>query len=95
MRNDMNKMEMMKQLSATRFMMTDLALFLNTHPMDKEAIVEYNNFVIQWRLLKENYEMNYGMLTNNNSLSPYPWQWINEPWPWENEANFKFEKEDV
>lgn len=94
MKNEMNKMELLKQMNATRFMMVDLALFLNTHPTDRETVVEYNYYVMEWRGLKENYEMNFGMLAQN-SLSPYPWQWISEPWPWENEANFKFEKEET
>jgi spore coat protein JB len=95
MRNEITKMELLKQISSTRFMLTDLGLFLNTHPMDKETVVEYNYYVMQWRGLKEKYEMDYGMLTEHDSLSPYPWQWIDEPWPWENEANFMFEKGDV
>lgn len=89
------EMEMLKQISATRFMIVDLALFLNTHPMERETIVEYNRYVMQWRGLKENYDKNFGMLTQHDSLSPYPWQWKDEPWPWENEANFKFEKGEV
>jgi len=93
MKNEMNKMELLKQISAAKFMMEDLSLFLNTHPTDRETIVEYNYYVKEWRDLKENYEMNYGMLSDD-SLSCYPWQWISEPWPWENEANFKFEKEE-
>jgi spore coat protein JB len=95
MKNEMNKMEMLKQISATRFMMVDLALFLNTHPTQKETIIEYNFYVMQWRNLKENYERNYGMLTQLNSLSPQPWNWISEPWNWEYDANFKFEKEEM
>ena len=95
MRNKMNKMELLKQISAVRFMLTDLGLFLNTHPNDKETVVEYNYYIMQWRGLKENYEMHYGMLTEHDSLSPHPWQWIDEPWPWDYEANFTFEKEDV
>jgi len=93
MKNEMNKMELLKQISAAHFMTEDLSLFLNTHPTDRETVVEYNYYVMELKGLKENYEMNFGMLTAH-SLSPYPWQWINEPWPWENEANFKFEKEE-
>ena len=94
MKNEMNKMELLKQISAAKFMMEDLGLFLNTHPTDKETIVEYNYYVKEWRALKETYEMNFSMLSDD-SLSSYPWQWINEPWPWENDANFKFEKDGV
>lgn len=95
MKNEINKMDLLKQISATRFMIIDLALFLNTHPKDKETIIEYNYYVKEWKGLKEHYEINFGMLTQLTSLSSYPWQWMSEPWPWENEANFKFEKEGV
>ena len=95
MKNEMSKMDLLKQISATRFMIVDLALFLNTHPKDKETIIEHNYYVKEWKSLKENYEMNFGMLTQLNSVSPYPWQWMSEPWPWDNEANFKFEKDGV
>jgi len=88
-----NKMELLKQIVASEFMKQDLHLFLNTHPMDQDAIAKYNFYVMETRGLRESYEMNYGMLSETNSLSPYPWQWINNPWPWEYDANFKFEKE--
>ena len=88
-----NRMELLKQITASEFMKQDLHLFLNTHPMDQEALAKYNFFVMESRGLRESYEMNYGMLSETNSLSPYPWQWINNPWPWEYDANFKFEKE--
>ena len=90
-----SKMELLKQIAASEFMKQDLHLFLNTHPLDKEAISKYNYFVIESRGLREKYEMNYGMLSETNSLSPFPWQWINNPWPWESDANFKFDKEDM
>ncbi|MGK0466248.1 spore coat protein CotJB [Clostridium sp.] len=95
MKNDMTRMELLKQITATRFIKVDLALFLNTHPMDREAIAKYNYYVMEGRALKESYEMNYGMLTQNECLSPYPWQWISEPWPWEYDANIKLEKGEV
>jgi len=90
-----NKMELLKLIVASEFMKDDLSLFLNTHPMDQEALAKYNFYVMESKGLKESYEMNYGMLSEHNSLSPYPWQWINNPWPWEYDANFNLDKEDM
>ena len=90
-----NKMELLKLIVASEFMKEDLALYLNTHPMDQNALANYNFYVKESKGLKESYEMNYGMLSEHDSLSPYPWQWPNNPWPWENDANFKLEKEDM
>ena len=90
----MNKMELLKQVTAAHFMLEDLSLYLNTHPMDREALVRYNSFVMQADMLRKTYERCYGMLSEHGACSPYPWQWINEPWPWEYEANFKLYGEE-
>ena len=90
-----NKMELLKQIVASQFMQVDLGLFLNTHPMDKEALAKYNFYVMESKKLKECYQMSYGMLCQRDTLSPYPWQWINEPWPWEEDANFNIEKDGM
>jgi len=85
----MNKMELLKEIMAVDFTIIDLSLYLNTHPTDKEAVAKHNSFVAQSCMLKDQYEKHFGMLTATNSCSPYPWQWIDEPWPWEYEANFE------
>lgn len=86
--NDKDKFEMLKQLTAVGFSLYDLHLYLNTHPMDKNALEKYNAFLMQNNMLKQNYEKNYGPLTAGDSINASPWQWIGEPWPWEYEANF-------
>jgi len=35
------------------------------------------------------YESMHGPLTSFRSYSKSPWQWIDDPWPWMNEANCK------
>lgn len=89
MDKDKNRMELLKHITALDFMVVDLQLYLNTHPTDREALAKFNSFVMQSNKLKQDYERQYGLLTGTGSCSPYPWQWINEPWPWEYEANFK------
>lgn len=95
MREEMNRMELLEQITALEFMKEDLALYLDTHPMDRGVIAKYNCHVVECKRLKGIYETNFGMLSEHDSMSPYPWQWINEPWPWEYEANFELEKEGV
>jgi spore coat protein JB len=95
MKDDASRMELLKQITATEFMKDDLGLFLNTHPMEREVISQYNYYVMESRRLRENYEMNYGMLSEHDSLSPCPWKWIDEPWPWDAEANFTLGKEEM
>lgn len=89
MKSGMSKFEMLKQITALGLATIDLHLYLNTHPMDQEALIKHNTFMMQSKMLKDNYERCYGMLSAHDSVSPYPWQWIDEPWPWEYDANFK------
>lgn len=89
MKDDKSKMELLKQIAATHMMIEDLHLYLNTHPTDRNAVVQYNGYVKQYKMLKEEYDKCCSMICEHDSFSSYPWEWINEPWPWEYEANYK------
>lgn len=91
MKEDMSRMELLKQITIFHFMAEDLHLYLDTHPMDRDALVKHNAIIIQLHALKQNYEKAYGPLSEHGCCSQFPWQWINQPWPWEYEANFKLE----
>ena len=46
----------------------------------------YNSFVSQYAKARCAYEKQYGPLTNfGHAPSNCPWQWVDEPWPWEKE----------
>jgi len=89
-----NKTELLKQITALDFSVIDLQLYLNTHPQDAKALEIHNNYVMELNSLIEDYESYYGLLYANQGCSPYPWQWINEPWPWEYSANFKLKGDE-
>jgi spore coat protein JB len=93
MSKEMSRLDLLKQITVANFMVEDLSLYLNTHPADREVLVKYNAFAMQAHSLKQQYESLYGML-REDSTSPFPWQWINQPWPWEYEANFRLEGEE-
>lgn len=84
-----NSMELKREITAVNMMIEDLNLYLNTHPYDKEALAKRNAYVKQFKELREQYNECFGMLNSSNEISSCPWQWIDEPWPWEYEANFK------
>lgn len=86
---NMEKRELLKQIFALDFSIIDIDLYLNTHPVDSEAIAIRNAYVQQCNQLKLQYESCYGMLCAQNTVSPPSWQWICEPWPWKYKANFK------
>lgn len=91
----MTRDELLKKLSAIDFYIIDLHLYLNTHPEDREAIMQYNTLIAEAKQLRSEYEQQYGMLLSNNSMSKYPWQWIDNPWPWQEKFNFELSGDDL
>jgi spore coat protein JB len=89
MKENMSKMELTKQIAAVHMMLEDLQLYLNTHPTDRNALAKRNGYVKELKMLKDEYNKCFGMISQDDSFSAYPWQWIEEPWPWEYEANYK------
>lgn len=79
----LTKNQLSMNLAALQFMTVDLALYLNTHPDDKDALTLYNKCVEGVKSTWEKYEEMYGPLTHVISKSKYPWQWIEGDWPWE------------
>ncbi len=76
--------EQLKRIMAEEFTAVELNLYLDTHPHDKQALHMYNETVHRLHCLKEEYEEEFGSLSNfGTSSGRYPWQWIDEPWPWE------------
>lgn len=90
----MNKEDMLKELTALDFYAVDLALFLDTHPSDREALNKYNAVVEEANTLRREYEKLFGPLTSFRSTSKAPWQWIDDPWPWQYQFNFRLTGDD-
>jgi spore coat protein JB len=74
--------EMLRQIQAVDFAIYELGLFLDTHPEDKTALEYKNKLAQRSHQLKANYEQKYGVL-RIDSFSRCPYQYINDPWPWE------------
>lgn len=89
MKTENNRFELLEQITALDFMVEDLQLYLDTHPTDRNALAKYNSVIPQLKMLEQKYSRMFGPLTEHDSQSAYPWQWICEPWPWEYEANFR------
>ncbi|MGI6486626.1 MAG: spore coat protein CotJB [Tepidanaerobacteraceae bacterium] len=74
--------KLLREIQAVDFAIYELALFLDTHPNDRKALENHNNLVARSRQLKAQYEDRFGPL-RLDSPSRFPWQYINDPWPWE------------
>jgi spore coat protein JB len=78
---------MLFKLTQLDFSAIDLHLYLDTHPDDKKAIAEYNKTVGEAAKLRAEYEQKHGVLTANAPSDPNKFNWIDEPWNWEEVYN--------
>jgi len=75
---------MLKDLQEIDFVLVELNLYLDTHPMDNLALQQFNQMAQKRQLLAGQFELKFGPLMNmGHSYSRSPWQWIDTPWPWQ------------
>ena len=74
------------ELQAMNFGIQELALYLDTHRDDKEALEVYRNLQKIYAKGREKYEKMCGPL-NHMSLVDGEYHWLCDPWPWEYAAN--------
>lgn len=73
------KEEMLQQIRCCDFAITELALYLDTHPQDDKALCLHRKYCKQSKDLKDKYQKVYGPLTINYPCNK--WRWLEEPWP--------------
>ena len=80
----MEREELLEKLTQLDFMSVYLALYLNTHPDNKEAIAEYNRIVKAADGVRAKYEKIAGPMCSFRSVNRCDdrWQWDDCPWPW-------------
>lgn len=75
---------LLRKIQELQFKAIELNLYLDTHPDEKEPLLEYNRVSHELNNLMKTYESRYGpLMAFGQSPSQYPWQWIESPWPWE------------
>ena len=74
--------DMLIDISALDFMLTDLNLYLDTHPCDVNALMLFNNIKAQADMCRNQFTDAFGPLTPG-STSNTTWNWIDNPWPWD------------
>ena len=80
------KVTTLSELQTMSFMIQELALYLDTHRDDMEAIELYRHFQMLYQQQREKYEKKCGPLTHHNSVCN-EYKWLNDPWPWEYAMN--------
>ncbi len=74
------------ELQTMAFVIQELALYLDTHRDDKEALELYRSFQKMYEEGRVAYEKMCGPL-NHMSHTEGPYKWLDDPWPWEYAKN--------
>jgi spore coat protein JB len=76
--------KLLRELQTLDFVVVELTLYLDTHPNDMPAIQQFNQFTQKRQQLAAAFELKFGpLLQFGHSFSRYPWQWSQDPWPWQ------------
>lgn len=77
--------QLMHEIQAADFVLVELTLYLDTHPGDRQALQQFQQFSDYSRKLKKRYEKEFGALlqfgVSNNPGDT--WKWSQGPWPWQ------------
>jgi len=74
------------ELQTIAFAIQELALYLDTHRDDKEALELYRKFQLLYKEECEKYERKCGPLTHKTPVNG-EYRWLDDPWPWEYAMN--------
>lgn len=75
------------ELQALDFAIAELALYLDTHREDSEALELYRKYQELYQRCREVYEKKYGPLSHSSAGDGEGYPWLDDPWPWDLGAN--------
>lgn len=75
------------QLQALNFAVSELGLYLDTHPTDADALDLFNQYSEMYEEVLQKFERENGPTMQMRAGMSGSYQWIQGPWPWEYSAN--------
>ena len=81
-----NKEQMLRDIGIVGFTVVDLALYLDTHPYDRNAMEYFNHYNRIKTQLEKEFSRTYYPLNLNNADGNQEWRWGAAPLPWEGEC---------
>ena len=73
----------LSQLQALSFAVQELALYLDTHRDDREALALYRSYQEMLQKVRSEYQKRYGPLNHGTPQTSEDYQWLDDPWPLE------------
>lgn len=71
------------ELQALAFVLQELALYLDTHRDDKQALDTYRAYQRVYHDCMKHYEENCGAMAHGIPSNRECYAWLDDPWPWE------------
>ena len=85
-----NCKDMLERIRAYQFALYDLALFLDSHPHDHQAMQLRSMYRQKLKQLIDAYEQHYGpLIMTMNDVEDSWHEWVCDPWPWDNTKGAK------
>ena len=75
------------ELQVMAFAIHELALYLDTHPEDKEALELYQQLQQMYEDAARDFSVSHGPLNHRTPTKGDTYRWLDDPWPWEYAAN--------
>ena len=75
------------ELQVLAFAIQELALYLDTHRDDREALELYREYQRIYHDCMKQYEGNSGPMNHRSPGTGTQYRWLDDPWPWEYAAN--------
>ena len=73
----------LSELQVLDFALQEMALYLDTHREDKEALELYRAYQQIYNKGMMEYQNRYGTMTHNIPTDRNTYSWLDDPWPWE------------
>ena len=75
------------ELQTMAFAIQELALYLDTHRDDREALELYRQYQDLYHKGMMEYSKRYGPMNHTMASEGDCYRWLDDPWPWEYAAN--------
>jgi len=78
-----SKEQLLSDINVVSFVLVELGLYLDTHPLDRNAMEYFNHYSqIRHKMVKE-FSVKYYPLTMDMAGGSNEWRWGAAPLPWE------------
>lgn len=82
--------KLLLKIMSLSFAINDLNLYLDLHPEDTLTLERLKDLVEKAYEVESEYVKNYGQLEVTDITNLNKFEWINNPWPWENTGGTKY-----